>query len=160
MKASTKEILALRVLNKTVDKRFVDWAISLLEKGCDTPHLRMLAGEIAPFNQFEMLELVDKVFKELNLSWSNQEMVIKDYVAELLKDMLNGNRSSSSVLDRLKRIYIELEDRFLQDFYFLWFAQEDLQVKDHQYYWPDTDRSNIDKKINEYAQNWLKENNT
>jgi hypothetical protein len=68
---STKEILAYRTPNRVVDERWVDWAVSMLEQGYDTPHLRVLAGESPPFNQFEMVALADRAFEELGLDWSD-----------------------------------------------------------------------------------------
>jgi hypothetical protein len=64
---STKEILAWRALNRSVDESWVDWAVSMLQAGHDTLHLAILAGEAEPFNQFEMTAIVDKALAGLGL---------------------------------------------------------------------------------------------
>jgi hypothetical protein len=80
---STKEILAWRVLNRSVNESWIDWAVSMLQAGHDTLHLAILAGATEPFNQFEMIAIVDKALAELGCDWSDKEAVIRNYVAEI-----------------------------------------------------------------------------
>lgn len=156
MPPSTKEILAYRALNRDVDENWVEWAVSMLEQGYDTPHLRILAGESPPFNQFASIELADSTFRELGLDWSDTENSARKYAAELLEDMLEGRRSSQSVLNVLTDICIELDHaKFLFGFYLLQNAKEDLRDSDFQFYWQGADRSNIDDVIFDYARKWI-----
>jgi hypothetical protein len=153
---STRSILAYRALNRKVDQHWVEWAESMLEQGLDSYHLRILAGESPPFNQFELTELADKTFEELGLDWSETEAVISRYAAELLEGMLAGAREADSVLAMLKDLCIELDyARYLYDFYRLYFAQEDLQSSEMQWYWPGANRANIASIITDYAHKWV-----
>lgn len=161
MRASTQEIVAMRALNRTFDEKWTDWAVLMLEQGHDTPHLRILAGWDPPFNQFEMTAVVDQTLAELGLDWSNQQTAVTEFAVVLLEEMLSGERSTQSVLQILTDICIELDYAgFLYDFYLLYFAQDDLGYAEHQWYWPDADRSNIEVKIREYATAWLRDNRT
>jgi len=155
---STTEILARRALNRSIDQRWVEWAVAMLEAGHDTAHLRMLAGALPPFNQFEMTRLADKALAELGLDWSNTEALAKDYAAELLEDMLQGARSSDQVLDILFDMCTELDSPdFLSDFSLLYHAKSELRSAKVQWYWPGADRSNMEEAIREYAMRWLDE---
>jgi len=49
----------------------------MISAGFETESLLMLAGEVEPFNQFEMQRLTDKVFDELGLVYDNRELVLK-----------------------------------------------------------------------------------
>ena len=65
---STSEILVFRMLDRNIDKRWIDWAYEMICAGFETENLIELAGEIEPYNQFELQRLTDKIFKELGLS--------------------------------------------------------------------------------------------
>jgi len=158
MQLTTKEILAFRSLNRPIDKNWIDWAVTMLEKGHDTKHLCILAGESTPYEykQFELIELVDITFEELGLTYSDKDLVIKEYVAEFLQYMLNGVRTSQEVLRELRDLYIELDYiDYLSDFYYLSYAQGDLLIADVQYYWPEATRSNIENIIQQVSRNWI-----
>jgi hypothetical protein len=131
----------------------------MLQAGHDTPHLAILAGQMPPFNYFEMASIVDKAFKELGYDWSDKEWAIKGYVAELLERMLQHEMASEETLSMLKDLCIELDyARFLMDFYLLYFAQEDLRTSEIQWCWPDATRDNIESVIREYAAQWIQRN--
>jgi len=156
---STKEILAWRVLNRSIDESWVDWAVSMLQAGHDTLHLAILAGQTEPFNQFEMVAIVDKVLAELGCEWSNKEAVIRDYVAELLHQMLAHQIASREALRILADMCIELDyPSDLLDFYLLYFAQDDLLTSEAQWHWPGATRENIEEKIRQHVTQWLQEN--
>jgi hypothetical protein len=77
---STYEILALKALNRDIDKTWADWAIKLLKQGQDTENLVILAGESPPYNQFELQKLTSKVLDELSLDYSDKDRTIKNYI--------------------------------------------------------------------------------
>jgi len=154
----TSEILLYRALGRSVDEDWVNWALAMLEEGYDTPHLRMLAGELPPFNQFELQPLVDDVLKELYLDWSDRDSALENFTIQLLRRMLRGEVATTSALEELKDICVELDyEKSIYDFYLLYFAQVDLQSADIQWYLPDTDRSNIEQRIQERAVSWIEE---
>ncbi|MES2111019.1 MAG: hypothetical protein V4577_19840 [Bacteroidota bacterium] len=156
---STAEILYLRMLNRSVDKRWVDWAYDMLVAGFDSESLVMLAGETEFYNQFEMHRLADKVFEELGLRWDNREQVLKGYTASLLKKVLNKKAPIAATLDILKDAYLDLgyED-FFNDFFLLSHAKRALTDYGFQHYWKDATKENIDQVIIDYFRDWLRKN--
>lgn len=157
MALTTTAILAYRALNRSIDEKWMDWATSMLERGYDTPHLRMLAGELNPnlSSQFEMRELVDKTLVELGFSWADLEYVIKEYTAELLQDMLDDKRTTIAVLQELSALFVELDNvDYLYVFYLLYFAQDDLKDSEVTFHFP-ANRSNIENIIQDEAQKWI-----
>ncbi len=160
MRLSTKAIVAFRAINRPIDENWISWAISMLEQGYDTPHLCILAGESPPYehNQFKLIELVDKTLEELRLVQSDKNHALKEYVGELLQNMINGNRDSQTTLSELKDLCVELDHvRYLNDFYLLYFAQEDLKYAEDQYYWPGANRKNMEAIIKDVARNWIEQ---
>lgn len=156
---STKEILVQRVLNRPADETWVDWAVSMLQAGYDTLHLAILAGETVPFNQFEMISILDKALAELGHDWSDREAVVRDCAIELLQKMLACQITSGDALRELADMCIEMDyPPDLYDFYLLYFAQDDLRTSEVQWYWPDATRDNIEETIRQYATRWLQKN--
>jgi hypothetical protein len=155
---STSEILAFKSLNRDVDDSWIEWAIQMVLNGHETEHLLILAGASKPYNQFYLQELTLKVFHELAVDFSSQEVVLRNYSAYLVSEALEGTRSYREVLLKLKDICIELDyEKLLFDFYLLFYALEDLEYSDNQGYWPNATRKNIQSLITEYFANWSKE---
>ena len=155
---STAEILAFKALNRNIYKKHFDWAVDMLMAGFDTDNLRILAGESEPLNQFYAQELVDKIFCELNLDYSNKDEIIKDYALFLIEKSLNGEIDDFRVLNILKDICVELDYAdYLYDFYLLFYAKEDFSYSEYQCYWNKNNltKENIDEFINIYFRNYL-----
>ncbi len=156
---STYEILALKVLNRDIDKTWTDWAIEMLRQGRDTESLVILAGESSPYNQFELQQLTDKVLSELYLDHSDKDLTIKSYVSYLVDLVLKNELDALPVLEILKDICIELDmEKYLYQFYLLYFAKDDLLDSEVQWYIDGADKSNIDKIITDYFKKWLADN--
>lgn len=152
---STAEILAYKALNRNVDEKWIQWAVDMLVAGFETDNLIILAGEYAPFNQFELIELTDKVFNELQLDYSDRDKTIDKYVYFLIDESLNERILPFKVVSILYKICLELECiDYLYDFYLLYCAKEDLVYQEYQYYWDDADRNTIDSIIMEYFKKW------
>jgi hypothetical protein len=148
---STAEILAFKVLNRNTNIAWVDWALDMMTAGFDTEHLRILAGEREPFNQFQMQDLTNKVLNELNLDYADKNKILNNYVCYFIDKALSDETQTLKVLNSLKDLCIELDyKRFLYDFYLLYFAKQDLIDSENQWYWDGADRSNIDNIIKEY----------
>ena len=153
---STNEILVHRALNRIVDGQWIEWAASMLEKGLDSYHLRILAGETPPYFQSELISLADKTFEELGLNWSDTERAVRRYAAELLADLLAGTREAASVLKSLKDLCLEMKrPPYLYDFYMLHYALLDLQEEENTPYWSGAHPSNIFRIITDTARIWL-----
>ncbi|HYG38322.1 MAG TPA: hypothetical protein VD908_06880 [Cytophagales bacterium] len=151
---TTAEILAFKAFNRDIDENWVDWAVDMLTAGYDTENLTILAGESEPFNQFQMQELADKVLSELKLDYSDKDEAIKNYACYLIDKSLDGELDFK-VLDILKDICIELDyEKYLYDFYSLYFAKDDLSYSENQWYWDGATKENIDKIITNYFITW------
>lgn len=156
---STYEILALKALNRDIDKTWTDWATEMLRQGFDTESLVILAGESSPYNQFELRRLTDKVLTELNLDNSDKDLSIKNYASYLVDRVLKNKLEVLPVLELLKNICIELNhEKYLYQFYTLYYAKDDLLDSEVQWYIDGANRNNIDKIINDYFKKWLADN--
>ncbi|MDP4175923.1 MAG: hypothetical protein Q8933_18240 [Bacteroidota bacterium] len=156
MKLSTKAILAFRSLGRDIDEQWVDWAVSMMLQNYDTPHLNILAGISPPFYQTELMFIVDKALKELGLDWSDKGKVVKEYIVELLEKLLSGELSKKFALGEIKDIYVEEDYKDdLHDFYLLYYALDDLETSEVQWYWNGADRKNIDKIITTVSISWI-----
>ena len=152
---TTAEILAFKVLNRDIDNTWVNWAVDMLMAGYDTEHLIILAGESEPFNQFQMQKLTDKVLNELKLDFSDKDQTVKNYACYLIDKFLDGELDNFKVLEILKDIYIELDhEKYLCDFYSLYFAKDDPFYSENQWYWDGATRENIDEIIMDYFTTW------
>lgn len=156
---STAEILYHRMLNRSVDKRWADWAYEMLVAGFDSESLVMLAGEVEFYNQFEMQRLADKVFEELGLRWDNREVASKNQARYLVEKALAGKTSIPTAIDNLKEIYRDLDyEESLGGFYGLYWAKSDLELYGVQYYWDGATRENFIEIATDYFKEWLSEN--
>lgn len=152
---TTTEILFLKVLNRDIDKTWVDWAIDMLLAGFDTENLVILAGEGEPFNQFYLQDLTTKILGELHLDYSDKEQTVKNYACYLIDKAQNGEMEPVNVLEILKDICIEMDmEKYLYHFYLLYFAKDDLSESENQWYLDGVDRSNIDTVIADYFSTW------
>jgi len=152
---STAEILAFKMLGYSIDKKWTDWAYGMISAGFETESLLMLAGERAPFNQFEMQSLANKVFYELGLTYDNKQLVLKNYACFLIDNALSGKVKTLNVLSALKNMCIELDyELAFYDFYSLYYAKDELIYLDSQNYWDGATRENIDEVIRNYFVRW------
>ncbi|OIN57034.1 hypothetical protein [Arsenicibacter rosenii] len=152
---STAEILAFKALNRDIEKTWIDWAVDMLMAGFDTENLAILAGEFEPYNQFQLQDLTSKILDELRLDYSDKNQTIKKYACYLIDKSLEGELDNAKVLDKLKDICIELDyEKYLYDFYLLYFAKDDLSYSENQWYWDGATRENIDEIITDYFKNW------
>ena len=143
---STPEILLWKILDHSVDEQWVEWAVEMMVAGYETEHLVELAGISKPYNQFELKELTDRVFEELNIDLSHPDKIIQQYITFIARGVLNKDRPLLTGLRVLNKLYIELGHHDdLQGFYLLYYAKEDLMVQTQQWYWEGAYRHNIDQ---------------
>lgn len=151
--ASTAEILGRKALGRDVDAAWVDWACGMLAAGFDTEHLRILAGEHAPYEQFALQHLTDKVFAELGVDLSDKERSIRSYISYLAQRVLAGELHAFRALGSLKDLFYELDyTPYLQRSYLLFHAKEQLLTEKYQYYLDEATKENIDDLITQHFQ--------
>ncbi len=155
---STAEILVFKMIGENVNKQWINWAYEMLLAGFETENLIQLAGELEPYNQFELQRLTDKIFKELNLKWDNEEQIYKNYACYLIGQALDGKIQNVNVLNILKDVYIGAKyEPPYRDFYALYYAQDDLRYSENQWYWPGATGENINTIIKECFIKWTTE---
>jgi hypothetical protein len=154
---TTAEIAAFRALNKDFDMRLVDWALNMLGSGHDTEALRILSGETTPFNQFEIQTLVDQALQEFGIApIPSISDAVKTLASVRVQETFDGSTSIEVALSELSQLYIELNYYpVIQDFYLLGFASKDLKNHNMQWYWPNANKENIDKVVNDYFRSWI-----
>jgi hypothetical protein len=155
---STYKILKSKAFNENIDESWIDWAIEMMEAGYESQNLHMLAGQTKPYNQFELQDLTSKVLQDLNLDYSNEESVTKNYVYYLISNSVNHPETYTKTLREIKDIYegFDLHPEY-QDFCFLLYAKDDLAVDTVQWYWEGATRENIDQIIKERFEKWMNE---
>ncbi|WP_350333120.1 hypothetical protein [Coralliovum pocilloporae] len=100
--ATTAEIAARRRLGLGDHLRWTEWAQNMLAVGHDMPGLCMMAGEIQPFNAFEMDDLFDRSMFELGLpSVQTDAEACQIFCASRTRAVLNHKTSWSLVLSEL-----------------------------------------------------------
>lgn len=155
---STYKIIWLKAFDHNVDESWVDWAIEMVEAGFESKNLYMLAGSYPPFNQFEMKELTTAVMRDLSIEYSDKYTAIRNYSYFLIKNAVNNPEIFFSTLYKLRGFYYELDhDDLYGDFYFLYYAKDDLLVDENQWYWDGANRDNIDTIIKERFIQWIEE---
>lgn len=155
----TYEILAWKHLNRNVDENWSAWAAEMMSAGFETEHLIELAGISRPYNQFEFSDLTDHVFEELALDTTDRVKIISNYATYLVKQVINNERELFPTLEILKNLCIELDyDKKLYDFYSLFFAKDDLNYSEVQWYWEGANKENIDQMCIEYFNEWMGQN--
>ncbi|HEY4327481.1 MAG TPA: hypothetical protein VGN20_26085 [Mucilaginibacter sp.] len=153
--ASTAEILVFKMLGYNVNTKWIDWAYGMLVAGFENEDLVILAGELEPYNQFELQILADKVFFDLNLNWDDRELICKNYVCYLVSEAVDGRMLPINVLDILKDIYLSADyDPPYDDFYELYYAYDDLKYSKNQWYIAGVTRENINEIIKAYFVKW------
>ena len=149
-------MLALRKLWQSVDARWVEWAVSMLMEGHDTPSLRVLAGEARPFNQLEITDLVDRTFEEPGLRQFASPAEAVASASVLAQQPLDGTGPVAAALCEIAQVCIQLDDfQDIYDIYLLHHARTDLQANGWQHYWPDANMENIDELIRDYCRKCL-----
>ena len=158
---STFKILMEKSFNSDIDETWINWAMEMMEVGFENENLFILAGISKPYNQFELQDLTTKILTELNLEFTNQNLVIKNYVYYLISNSIYKTETYLETLLELKNICIELNlEHNYMNFYLLYFAKDDLVEQEYQHYWNDANRENIDEIITENYKNWKTEYET
>ena len=150
-------LLAKRALGYAIDESWVDWAVSLLVAGYDTPSLRILAGMSAPFDVFEMNALADRVVAELGLHpFTDPKEAAHALTTVLCQQLLAGTAPIDDVLRQIKNVSVDLNlEPELGDFSLLYWARSDLIDDEIQWYWDGATRENIDEIVRDRCRKWL-----
>jgi|GEM_PF-1038629 len=155
----TSEVFAHHYLKTVPNFTLVEWAENMVIAGFDSEHLDILLGEIAPFNGFEMDDLLTRIQNDLGLPkiTSHSEAVAIAATA-YVKRFLQGVADSGTTMFTVAKLYTHDEQsEVVCDFYFLHLAAVDLAETDYQYYWPNASRHNIENVIKTRCVEWVKQ---
>lgn len=134
----------------------VDWAVKMLVQGRDGDCLEMLASMSTPFNDFEIADYRDRALVELQIEDVSKTQAAMMYAIELAQSAYTGQIDLVSALRSLKDICVECNyEKNLYDFYLLYFAYDDLQSSEVQWYWDGANRGNIDSIIRDRIHSFL-----
>jgi hypothetical protein len=155
----TSEIFARRFLDFGPDETIISWAESMVCAGFNSDGLFILVGEIQPFNKFEIDILLDRIKRELQLPIVQSETEAIEIIATAyVQRFIFGDADSPSTLLALAQFYSnEGPLDVIYDFYLLHYAAADLEIDETQYYWPDAEKSNIERIIRDRCLTWIKE---
>ncbi|MEM7065000.1 MAG: hypothetical protein AAF572_17805 [Cyanobacteria bacterium P01_B01_bin.77] len=136
----------------------VDWALDALCAGEDSPSLRILAGLTPPFYSLEVRQYAIKALKELGIEIPAGEDVIASCARALIEDILIDPECMEERLSILHKLYICADYREdLHDFDLLYWAFDDLQAGEVQYYWDGATRENIHEIVLDRCREWINE---
>jgi hypothetical protein len=153
----TYEVQAKYTLGLQVLQDWVDWASEAIVAGYDSQSLRILAGLQPPFDDQEINRLSNRTFSELSIIPLKKENCIPYYIALILRQTSTSKLTQKEALVKLKDLCLATNyEKLLMDFYLLHYALSDLEIYEYQGYWKGADRKNIAKIIDDYFQNWLK----
>ena len=123
---STGKMLYQYIRHTSISKEWKYWAFELLEKGIETPGIIQLAGEDLDMFPTEFAELLDTIFKELDIE-INQESFYCSYILSIAQEVLRGERTARSGFKVLSKAAIDTDfSQPFQDFYdWYYLADED-----------------------------------
>ena len=123
---STGKMLYQYIRHTSISKEWKYWAFELLEKGIETPGIIQLAGEDLDMFPTAFTELLDTIFKELDIE-INQETAYCSYVMSIAEEVIRGDRTAKSGFRVLSRAAIDTDfSQPFQDFYnWYYLADED-----------------------------------
>jgi hypothetical protein len=134
----------------------VDWALSLLKNGNQTPNVLMLASFGEPIDAFEIRPYIVAVLTDLGLAEIVGDeaviAVIRYYATEILMD--RRLRDNLRTLSKLYMQYYE-NDFKLNAFYLLENAWYNLEGHYDDYYYGGATLENIESLIKKEVANWL-----
>jgi hypothetical protein len=146
---STYKILKEKACNADIDESWADWAIEMMEAGYESESLYELAGISKPYNQFVLQDLTDRVLKDLQLDYSDKSKTLRRYAYYIFSSNIDKPERYSEVLKELVDFYYNHSDKEYNHFAILYWAKNDLEYGEMQWYWEGANRSNIDKIIRE-----------
>ena len=115
---STGKMLYQYLQHRDISMDWKYWATDLLENGIETPGIIQLAGEDLDMFPTEFTELLDTVFKELDVE-INQETAYCSYAMSIAEEVIRGERTARSGFEILSRAAIDTDyQEPFYDFYF------------------------------------------
>ena len=132
------------------------WAMDMMEEGLETPEIIQLAGEDLDMNSFDCSNLIDTIFRELEIEVL-PETAYCAYAVGVANEVLRGERTPRSGFELLSRAAIDTDfNKVFWDFY-IW-----LDNADGVAYLPTKDSGlrmdNVDEWMYRYLEDFVQAN--
>ncbi|MDX1957196.1 MAG: hypothetical protein SFU98_01420 [Leptospiraceae bacterium] len=139
-------------------EKYIDCALSLLDNDYTYTSICCLASLTQPINFFEAKEIILNVKDDLKLLHLEFETAIIVFSYQLVKNISNEVDVFES-LAHLKELCVSNNyDSNILCFAELYWAYQDLQYCDVQYYWEGMNKENCYEVIIQHSKKWLVEN--
>lgn len=148
-------ILVLRANDALTGDDLVSWALRTLEGGNESPSLSILAGLPARSSRADAEPYFDRVLQELQIAVPGKNLLLRQYVVAIAKQIVAGSINAQLALDEIHRRVVEPLNHpsDLSAWCYLWEGNS----RDLSY--PPPAKSDIPKLAREYAEKYLSEVN-
>ena len=140
-----------------ISKESKYWAMDMMEKGLQTPGIVQLAGEDLNMNPFAYSDLLDSIFRELEIE-VQPETAYCAYAVDIASEVLRGERTPRSGFELLSRAAIETgyEQPFYDFYLWLDYANE---VVFYTVEGSGLRMDNVEKWMHQYFEKFVQTNN-
>lgn len=153
MMRQTLTLLAKRHLGQIGLSAFVDWAVSLLEAGYDTEHLRMLSSLGSAPAHADIDYYFGQTLHELNWAVPPIPLLLRLYAQAIAQDILEGKATPIEGCHTIYRIYFALD--YPVDMQAWLYLDDGLEPGTYQ----ELEGESLDKAIRQEAQKFLETRN-
>jgi|GEM_PF-6802550 len=134
---------------------YIDCAVSMLQNNIESESICILTGLTKPFNFFEIKNIIRDAKDEIKMTQLTYDESIIAYAFELVKELVTKKNILLN-LELLSNLAISNDyHESIYDFYQLYFAWEDLEYQNVQFYWNGMNLRNRDKIVDKVANDWL-----
>jgi hypothetical protein len=134
---TTVQIVAERFLNRDCGQTCVHWAIGLVEAGCESLNVAILAGMVPPYNHFEVAARRDLALVDLGVTVNSKDAAVRAFAAEQLRRVGDDDIQLRDVVRAVSDMCVADDHRAdLFDFYLLDCAYDDLAEHCYPGHWP------------------------
>lgn len=127
------------------------WAIELINKDYNNDSIYMLASFSKPIDYYEIKPYLNKVFQDLGLKEHDESLAKKSCI----NYHMNLIQNNIDVKDNLSEVLQFYEDSYIDDFYLLYYAWEELEGEGVTYYYENVTLENIERIIVVKAKQWF-----
>lgn len=121
---NTGQVLYQYIHRFAISKVTKYWAVDMMEQGLETPGIIQLAGEELNMNAFAYSNLLDTVFRELDID-IQPETAYCAYAVGIANEVLRGERTARNGFELLSRAAIDSDyNAVFYDFY-IWLDNAD-----------------------------------
>lgn len=103
------ELLVVRSSGRAIMEDYVEWALSELESGLDTPNLRILAGLAQPLYSVDVERYFKRTLADLKIELPSDDLFLRQYVCQLARDIVSGAMSPTEGCRKIVGLWFHLD---------------------------------------------------